>query len=179
MIQALVSILFLLTVLIVFGTAAWAGLVAAPWVPVRARDVKRMISLAGVNKGQTVIDLGSGDGRLLLEAAQRGANAIGYEISVLPYVWSKIRIAIQRKAEGTAKVLFKDFYSQRMGEADVVVAFLTPPAMARLGPKLHRELRSGARVASYAFSIPGWIPDHVDKPTSGQVSIYVYTVPRA
>lgn len=166
----------LVVVIVVAGTAAWAGWRAAPYVPTRQRDVERLLQLANIQRNDIVYDLGAGDGRFVITAAQRyGVRAVGYEISVLPYLVSLLRIRLSG-VRALASMRFQDFYRQPLHEASVVVCFLTPGAMARLAPKFQRELRPGTRVLSYAFAIAGWTPDIKDKPNPQTMSVYVYTV---
>lgn len=163
-------------VLLAAVTAAWASWSAAPYVPTWRRDVKRMLELAEVKPGEIVLDLGAGDGRFLVEAV-RGfqARAIGYEITALAWfaAWVRIRLT---GTQAKAKILFRDFYRQDLSAANVVLCFLTPRAMAKLAPKLQRELRPGTRVLSYAFSIPGWTPVRKDKPDKKRMTVWVYRV---
>lgn len=171
---ALLWLLALIIVLVVAGTAAWAGWRAAPFVPTRQRDVERMLRLADLKTGQTVYDLGAGDGRFVVTAAKRyGAVATGFEISVLPYLVAKWRL---RRANlgSKAQMKFQDFFKLDLSEADVIVCFLTPNAMKKLGPKLARELRPGARVVSYAFTIPGWTAILKDKPDPRTMAVHLY-----
>lgn len=161
-------------VLIAAGTAAWASWSAAPFVPTWRRDVRRMLELAEIQPGELVLDLGAGDGRYLVEAV-RGfqARAIGYEITALAWLAAWLRIRMTRTA-ANAKILFQDFYRQDLSAANVVLCFLTPRAMAKLAPKLQRELKPGTRVLSYAFSIPDWTPIKKDKPDKKRMTVWVY-----
>ncbi len=171
--STLAWLLALAVLIITAGTAAWAGWRAAPYVPTRQRDVDRMLRLAGVKPGELVYDLGAGDGRFLLAAARRGARAVGFEISVLPYLIARLRLTVQGQT-ATARIRLQDFFHQDLSSADVVVCFLTPAAMAKLAPKFNRELKPGTRVVSYAFSLPGWTPAVKDKPTPQTMSVYLY-----
>lgn len=163
----------LVVTLAVAGTAAWAGWRAAPYVPTRSADVERMLRLAAVQPGEVVYDLGAGDGRFVLAAAQRGAQAVGFEISVLPFLVAWLRTRSQR-SPSRAQIRWQDFFHQDFSRADVIVCFLTPGAMAQLGPKLRRELKPGARIVSYAFAIPDWTPVTKDKPTPRTMAVYLY-----
>ena len=78
-------ILTIVGILLIFGTAAWAGMSAAPYVPSRTRDVQRIIALAEMTPGQLIVDGGSGDGRGVLAATSAGAPAAGYEVSLRPW----------------------------------------------------------------------------------------------
>ncbi|TSC77071.1 MAG: putative RNA methylase [Parcubacteria group bacterium Gr01-1014_31] len=164
-----------LGIIVFLGTMAWGGLLAAPWLPMPKADVRRMLALAGLGRGELLYDLGCGDGRILAAAARLGAPAIGFEVSLLPYLlaWGRILGAGQWRR---AKVRYRNFFNRSLSDAAVVTTFLTPRAMVKLGPKLAAELRSGARVVSYAFPIVGWQPSAVSKPTPTSVAIYRYDI---
>lgn len=156
-----IALLAFVGVLLVFvGTAAVAGLSAAPYLPTRWRDVRRALDLAGVRPGEVVLDLGCGDGRFLVEAARRGARAEGYEISLVPFLWSWIRVFLagSRGLQGSARVHFQNFFRVDLSKADIVVCFLTPPAMQKLSTKVARELHPGARLLSVWFHLPTFTP---------------------
>lgn len=165
----------LIIIIAVAGSAAWAAWRAAPYVPTPAHDVQRILDLAAVKPNETVVDLGAGDGRLVLAAAKRGATAIGYEIAILPYLVAVIRCALSSHRL-RAHINFQDFYQADLRSAQVVIAFLLPRAMAKLKPKFEAELQSGTRVVSYAFPIPGWTPLRKDKTNARQLATWVYKV---
>ena len=168
---------FTLLILIIMVTFALGGISAAPWVPLWQRDIRRMLRLAAVKPGELVIDLGAGDGRILVIAAKEfGARAIGCELAVLPYIVGCIKIR-QRGLGGKAQLTYANFFNQPFGEADVICAFLTPGAMQKLKPKLERECKPGCRIVSYAFSIPGWQPTVTDKPNAKTTAIHLYRRP--
>ena len=73
--------LFIILPLLLLLSFVYGGLRGAPWVPMRARDVERVMKLAEINAGQKIYDLGCGDGRVLLAAAERGAEAIHESVS--------------------------------------------------------------------------------------------------
>jgi tRNA A58 N-methylase Trm61 len=158
-------------------TAAWGGLRAAPYLPTRQQDVERMLKLANIQPGEVVYDLGAGDGRFMITAAQRyGARAIGYEISLLPYLAARWRMWRAQVGQ-QATIRAKDFFHTDLSDANVVVCFLTPGAMKKLGQKFKRELRPGTRIVSYAFSIADWTPEVKDKPDPKTMSVYLYRIP--
>ncbi len=174
--MAILWLIALFAILIAAGTAAWAAVSAAPFVPTWRRDVGRMLSLAEVKPDELVLDLGAGDGRYLVAAVKNHqARAIGYEITLLAWLAAWLRLRFSGTA-GRAKILYRDFFRQDLSSADVVLCFLTPRAMAKLGPKLKRELKPGTRVLSYAFAIPGWTPVKKDKPEPGRMAVWVYRV---
>jgi SAM-dependent methyltransferase len=158
-----VLIAFLLTMLLA---------TAAPWIPARRRDMERILALAKIKPGDIFYDLGCGDGRLVTAAARAGATAVGFDISLMSYFMSLIRLALEKSS---AKVVFKNFFRQNLSKADIVYFFLTPTAMPKVKKKLEAELKKGAAVISYAFSIPGWEPVKKDTVT-GQANIYLYKI---
>lgn len=166
---AIVAILF---------TFVLAGISAAPWVPLWKSDIRRMLKLADLKEGEILYDLGSGDGRILIIAAKEfDAQATGFEISVLLYFISCIKILIANfKSKYKIKVRYQNFYRADLSQADVISVFLTPMAMKKLQAKFSTSLKSGCRIVSYAFSIPNWRPDEVSKPAKNKTSIYLYKI---
>jgi len=177
----MVSIIMWIILFVIYGflafvmiSFAYGGISAAPWVPLWRRDIERIIVLADLKDGQILYDLGAGDGRIILAAAKTKAiRAIGFEVAILPYLigWCKILLT---KKTGSVDLQFRNFFKQNLGDADVICCFLTPPAMRKLEPKLDRELKTGAKIFSYAFPLPNWQPIVVDKPDPNRAKIYVY-----
>jgi hypothetical protein len=159
-------------VFLLVGTMAWGAWSAAPWVPLWRRDVDRMIGLADIKLGEKVYDLGAGDGRIVIAAAKKGGQAIGFEISVLPYILGCIKIIVGG-LWGKVRMSYKNFFTQDLSDADVIFTFLTPHAMEKLKPKLEKT-KSGCRIVSYAFEVPGWSADKKDKPAENITAIYLY-----
>ena len=152
----------------------------APYVPTPWHVVDRLLEEAGVSPDDYVIDLGSGDGRILLRAAKGpGARGVGYEINadLVEEARSAIRAAgVQERVE----IRQRDIFEADLAKATVVTMFLMTSANRRLRPKLERELRPGALVACYKWEIPGWNPSKtVTVPVSGvEQPIYIYEVGR-
>lgn len=161
----------LLVLLIVTASFAYAGVKFAPWVPTYKKDIDRVFRLAGLKAGETFVDLGCGDGRMVIEAAKRGARAVGYEIA-LPMI---VTCLVRRKPSG-ARFVFRDLFKADLSRADIVYLFGTPPTLrGTLVEKLERELKPGARVLSYAFALDGWTPAAVDRPDLKTLPINVYS----
>lgn len=163
-----------LIAIIVLLTFAYAGLRGAPWVPTWKKDVKRAIRLADIGSGQKVYDLGCGDGRIVHAAARAGADAIGYDISLLPYVLAKIRGLLPAKP-GKYRIMFMDFWNIDISDADAVFIFLLPEFHNRLKSKFEQELKPGAKVAALVWPIKGWEPTETDS-AKNRVNIYLYTI---
>src|SRR6266446_656486 len=150
----------------------------APYVASPARVVDRMLEIAGVKPGETVYDLGSGDGRILIAAAGKyKAKAVGIEIS--PKLAAEASARIDREGlGGQARVIQGDLLEADLTGADVVTIYLATSLNEKLRPRLERYLKPGARVVSHDYAIPGWKPSKVDRTDDrrGHV-IYLYEIP--
>lgn len=146
--------LALLISLISFFSTTLPFFTGAHWVPTPVNTVRRMLRLANVQPGETVYDLGSGDGRVLIIAAREfGARAVGVEIDPLKYLWTRAMIAMLGLSDRVT-VHRANFFDVDLGGADVITLYLLPKANARLLPKFERELKAGARVVAHAFALP-------------------------
>jgi SAM-dependent methyltransferase len=130
-----------------------------PYVSTPHEVVEAMLTLARVGPADVVYDLGCGDGRFVIAAAQTfGARGVGVDID--PARIADANAAAQR--EGVAdrvRFLQQDLFSVDLSPATVVTLFLLPELNDRLAPKLRRELRAGARIVSHRWTIRGWPPD--------------------
>ncbi len=167
----LVYWLFILAILI---TGAIAALSAAPWVPIRKKEVDRMLALAELKPGMLIYDLGSGDGRVLIQAVKKyGVKAEGFEISLLPYLYSIIKVLILG-LRNNIKIHYKSIWSISLEPADVVFCFLMPNALKKLENKVAKELKPAGRFVSYAFRLHSKNPTLVSRPDSKCMPIYRY-----
>lgn len=129
----------------------------APFLPTGQHFVEQMLDAVQLQRGEVFIDLGSGDGRLVIAAARRGAKAIGYEINPFLVAIARIRIWIAGVSTH-ATIHVQSFWNADLRAANVVSVFGITSIMSRLEKKFERELRPGARVVSYIFSLPNWTP---------------------
>lgn len=128
----------------------------APFVPSPENVVDAMLDLARAGKDDRVYDLGSGDGRIVIRAAEKyRAEAVGVEIDDDLYKKSSARIQ-ELGLENRAKILHMNMYKVDLKPATVVTLYLLTSVNERLKPILERDLRSGARVVTHDFKIPGW-----------------------
>jgi len=152
----------------------------APSIPTPQIVVERMLEAAHIKAGEVVYDLGSGDGRIIITAAQKyGARAVGVEIQ--PDLCRKARERVQSLGladrvsvmEGSA--LRVDF-----SPADVVTMYFLTSSNDRLRPNLEKYLKVGARVVSNEFPVRGWKPAEVVHIKAGKMehTIYVYQIGR-
>ncbi len=139
-----------------------------------------MLELAQVKKTDIVYDLGSGDGRIVIAAAQKyGAQAVGVELD--PGLVKLSRRSVEKlKLGDRVRIEHKDLFKVDLGQVDVVTLYLLPRLNLKLVPQL-KKLKKGARVVSHAFPIPGFEPDRVVQVTSMEDGLehllYVWTAP--
>lgn len=181
------SFLIRLSLVLLALTSLWAqpgGSAAkslAPYVNSPQEVVHRMLELAQVKPGETVYDLGSGDGRVLIVAASRfRAKAVGIEISER-LVRSSVESLKRAGLENTARVIHGDLMDTDLAPADVVVLYLLRDSNDLIRPKLEKSLKPGTRVVSHDYEIRGWKPTSTEQMDAQKRahSIYVYTVPQS
>lgn len=139
-----------------------------PYVPSSSDRLKEMMELTGKINGLKAADLGSGDGRVVIELAKAGAKEVhGFEIN------PKLVLEAARKIEeagldGQVFIHLKDFFEADLNDFDVITGYWITSIMGKLEEKLQQELKPGSIVVSNYFTFPNW--PHVQK----QGSIYVY-----
>lgn len=152
----------------------------APYVSSPQPVVEKMLEAARLKSGETLFDLGCGDGRILFSAARNfGARAFGVELS--PTLVKRTRSAVEAQGlQEQIKVLEGDMLQVDVSSANVVALYLMTDANERIRPKLERELKPGARVVSLEFQIRGWKPARVEKFEAHRhpYTIYVYDWPQ-
>jgi SAM-dependent methyltransferase len=134
----------------------------APFVPTPADVVDRMLKLAGVGPADTVYDLGSGDGRIVIAAAQKfGARGVGIEIN--PDLVAAAEAAARAAAvSDRVRFILQDVATADLSDATVVTLYLLAASNVKLRPMLTKQLRRGARIVAHDFPIGDWDPDTVD-----------------
>jgi len=152
----------------------------APYVPSPQAIVERMLEAAQVRPGETVYDLGCGDGRVLVTAAQKfKAKAVGIELS--PKLVQIAQSTIQTHGlQNSVTVREGNLLDADLTGADVVILYLLTESNSRLRPNLEKYLKTGARVVSHDFEIKGWSPSRVEEVHAHRRMhrIYVYEVGR-
>lgn len=145
----------------------------SPWWRTSGKIAKIQCRLAKVKKGDVVYDLGCGDGTALLTAAKRGAEGVGVEIDPLRYWVAKIRFVTSRVSH-RLRISRKNFFAMNVSPATVVIMYLIPKTLARLKPKLLKELKPGTRVVTFVYKID--LP-MIAKDEKNEV--YVYQIPNS
>lgn len=152
---ALFSLLFLVAGLLLFIFLIRSMVRGAPFVPTRPEITEEMIRLLEIRPGEKAVDLGSGDGRLVVALARAGAEAHGYEINPLLVWWSRSTIR-KLGLRGRAFIHRKSFWGADLSGFNLVTLYGISYIMKGLEQKLQKELRPNARVVSNAFPFPGW-----------------------
>ena len=171
---------FLLSAVLVFSAAgspqsAPERYPDVPYVPSPEEVVERMLKLAEVHDGDIVYDLGCGDGRIVIMAAQKfGATATGVDID--PERIKEAR-ANAEKAGVTDKTKFVlgDLFEADIHPATVVTLYLLPSVNEKLKPKLLKDLKPGTRVVSHSFDMGDWKPDKTENIDGRR--IYLWIIP--
>jgi hypothetical protein len=145
------------------------------YVPTRLQTVERMLDYAEVKAGETVVDLGSGDGRIVLGAARRGANARGIELDdgrfKIAGCWAE-----ETGLQARAKFLQVNIFEHNFTDAQVVTMYLLPGLNLKLRPQL-LDMKPGTRVVSHAFTMGDWEADRTESVAGSNQTIYLWIVP--
>jgi len=152
----------------------------APFVASPLPVVRRMLVLAELKPGEVFYDLGAGDGRTVIMAAQEfGARAVGIELRE-DLAKKALQTVYQLGLQDRVTILHSNLFDVDISPADVVFLYLTTSANEKVKPKLEAELKPGARVVSHDYEIVGWKPVKVEEfcenPSLGYPShtLYLY-----
>lgn len=158
--------------IIVSISILWPLIIGAAWSPSSKKVVNKMLKMAEVDSHDVLYDLGSGDGRILSEAAHKyDAIGIGIEADPLRIFWSRTKLRLLGLNNQT-KIIWGDIFSKDLSPATVVTVFLWQKTNEKLKGKLTRELKPGTRVVSYIWTFSGWKPIEVDQ----EDRIYLYII---
>ena len=173
--ESLLISLFIIAILFLVFYGLWSipNFSGLPWRPTSAERVRRALKMAKIQPGEVIYDLGSGDGRVLLQAVREfQVNAVGLEISPLLCLVSWLLVRANR-LEKQVTIRRRDFYTTNLGQADVVFAYMTSRQVPRLLPHLEKQLKPGARVVTISFDLDGWEPQLVDR----EQLVFLYQMP--
>jgi protein-L-isoaspartate O-methyltransferase len=130
----------------------------APYYPTPETIVQKMLELGKLKPGETMYDLGSGDGRIVIMAAQRfHAQAVGVEIDKDLCAQSEAKIN-KLGLQKSARIICGDILKQNYSPANLVTVYLLPESNIKVRPLLEATLKKGARVVAHDFYIDGWTP---------------------
>lgn len=140
-------------------------LFGAPYVPTLGKSRKSALELLDLKKGQTLLEPGCGDGRVLAEAARRGINGVGIELNPLMYL---VSLAVTFRYRKQVKIIWGDFWRQDWPETDGVFIFLLDKYMDKFDQKMKSSQERPTKVASFAFKIPD------KKPIKEKNGVFLY-----
>ena len=145
------------------------------WIPTREEFINSFFEICPVSTSDIVYDLGSGDGRLLFAALEKGvAKCIGIDIDP-----DRIKVAFEastrKKLNNKVKFIEADVLDVDLSEASVIFCYLCTTASAALKPKFEKELKTGTRIVMESFPIRGWKP--VKESVTNGRDFYFYTIP--
>lgn len=136
---------------------SWFAGSDAPYVPTKLIRIRKALKSAELKKGQTFWELGSGDGRVVMEATKMGAKAIGVEQSLIRVLWSRF-MAKKFPSSKRPKFIHGDIFKTDFSNADVVFIFLLPKGVDKLETKLKNNLKKGTKVITQTFHFKSWKP---------------------
>jgi SAM-dependent methyltransferase len=139
----------------------------APYVPTLKAQRDQALDLLDLKKGQTLLELGSGDGSLLIDAAERGLKVVGYEFNLILVLISRWRA---RRVKDRVKIIWGNFWKADLSQADGIFVFQMDYSMKRLEAKILAEKKGKVKLASHAFKISGRKP----AAKSGSVILYEF-----
>jgi len=146
--MAVVLIIALILVILFAGVLVFG----APYLPTLKKQNDEIFNLLKLKPGQTLLELGSGDGRILRAAARRGIKAVGYELNPLLVGYAKLRNWPYRHL---AQTHLRNFWQVKLEPADGIYVFLLKPYMAKLDKKITQEITKLTPVVSFAFEFSG------------------------
>jgi predicted RNA methylase len=157
-----VVLIFLSCCAMLVGQSTEGGKLA-PYYPTPETIVEKMLQLGGLKAGEKMFDLGSGDGRIVIMAAQRfHADAVGIELDKDLCRQSIARIQ-KLGLEQNAHIVNGDLLKQNYSSADLVTVYLLPESIDnKVQPLLDRQLKKGARVVAHDFEFKNWMPEKVE-----------------
>lgn len=155
----------ILAILIIMICFAGVLLFGAPYLPTLTPQVKAALQLAELQKGQTLLELGCGDGKVLIAAAEQGLKVVGYELNPILAFVAYVRT---RKYGKQVQVIWGDFWRKPWPAADVIFVFLLPRYMQKLDTKIIQSASKPVKLVSFAFKIPH------KKVNSQKSGVYLY-----
>jgi len=163
-----ILLIFLVILLVIFAVWISSCFFGAPFQPSSNKAMRDILVLAKLNKKQRMADLGSGNGKIIIEFAKRGVEAHGYEINPILVWLSRMRIK-KRHLQGKAFIHGGNFMNANLSKFNVITSFQISYMMPGLEKKLKKELKKRAKVISNTWRFPNWKP----KRKIGHVYMYI------
>jgi precorrin-6B methylase 2 len=165
--------IFAVLIVLVFAWLIWPTLIGAIYVPTPHNIVTKMLEMAEVKENDILYDLGSGDGRIIIKAADKyKAKAIGIEADPLRVLWSRTNIRF-KELQDKVSVVWSNFFKTDLSEATVVSIYQGQGINNKLIDKFEKELEPGTRIVSYSFTFDGWEP--IKEESDSKIYLYKIT----
>ncbi len=136
-----------------FIALSWFAGSDAPYVPTKMEHIRKILRWAGVKRGKKFYELGSGDGRVVFEAANLGASAVGIEQS-----WLRVLFSRCKARSANINFFHGNIFNYNFSDADIVYIYLLPKGVSKLETKLLNELKKKAVVITQTYHFPTWMP---------------------
>lgn len=169
--------LFILIGISIYGVGLlFSAIKGAPYVPTSKNQLEKIFKNVKFKKGDTLVELGSGDGRLIRYAAKVfGVNGVGIEINPLLIWWSRF-LSQRDGTKNSVQFLRKNVFDYSLTRANYLYLFLMPDLIVKLLPKFDRELKKGSIIISHGFKIIGYEKKLIHTEFDKMFSTYYYKV---
>lgn len=157
-----------IVVLLIVLLFSFVILFGAPFLPTLKSKTEEALEILDLKPGQTLIDLGCGDGRMLIAAARKGINSVGYELNPLLFFISWLRTRVYRDK---VKVVFGNYWLKQWPSADAMYVFLLASYMDKLNTRIVQQYKSGFKLVSFAYPIKS------TKPSLKRGGFFLYIYP--
>ena len=165
------TLILVLAISLLIVWIMWSAVIGAGFEPTSKKLVRKMLEMAEIDSEDVLYDLGSGDGRIVLEATKKyNARAVGIEADPIRVIWSRLFLFF--RGQKSSKIVWGNIFKEDISEATAVTLFLGHNANQKLKTKLLNELKIGTPVVSYIWTFEGWEPIKVDN----KDRIYLYVI---
>ncbi len=162
----------IIAVLFIAGIIIFPIFYGAPWHPTSKKKVREILDFCQPQRGQTLIDLGCGDGRVVIMAAKDyGLKGIGLEIDPFKVWFAKLK-ARWAGVDDQVTIMRKNIFDYNFEEADILFIYLTHQAIDKLFPKILNQLKPEVKIICYRFCLRGLQPEKVNQ----QKNIFLYSL---
>ncbi len=156
-------LMILIVIILVFGFVVFVG---PPYLPTMRKQVDAALDLLGLEEGQTLLELGSGDGRVMLAAAKRGIKVVGIELNPALVVVSYI---VTFRYRSQVRIVWGSYWGAPWPRADAIFTFMLPRYMHKLDERVQKwRPDTPTKLASFAFAIPG------KEPVAEKAGVFLY-----
>lgn len=162
-----IALAIALALLLVMASGIIGDYYGAPYLRSSKHRIAAMVASANITPGVRVVDLGSGDGSILLAAARLGALATGVEVNPFLCLYTRMRARLSGM-EALVRVVTGNLNTFSLQNADIIFTYLLPPLMHKVAKKFASEAPAGSLLISNSFPLPGWTPIK----TTGEILIY-------